>query len=110
LLVRNGNVQSIKATGVPVGLFKDAEYGVNKFTLDKDDTLLLYTDGLTEANVSEYTEGGEYGEQRLVEQLAGANGTAPKVFVDELIQNHKNWLKNSKPVDDVTVLVVKRMM
>jgi sigma-B regulation protein RsbU (phosphoserine phosphatase) len=109
LLVRNGNVQRIQATGVPVGLFSDAVYGVNKFTLNKDDTLLLYTDGLTEATINK-SAGEEYGEQRLIEQLSKANGTAPKVLVDELIQNHKTWLKESKPSDDITVLVVKRKM
>ena len=108
LLVRNGNVQRINATGMPVGLFKDAEYNVNKLSFEKDDTLLLYTDGLTEA-ISNESSAGEYGEQRLVEQLAKANGTAPKFILDELIQNHKTWLKDSKPTDDITLLVVKRI-
>lgn len=45
-----------------------------------------------------------------MEQLANSNGTASKVFVDELINNHKVWLNNSKPADDVTVLAVKRMI
>ncbi len=110
LLVRNGDVQSIQATGVPVGLFSDAEYDVNTFTLDKGDTLLLYTDGLTESVNGSAEEGGEYGEARLIEQLAGSNGEAPKVLVDELIHNHKTWLMDSKPADDVTVLAVKRMV
>ena len=109
LLVRNGKVQSIHATGVPVGLFAEAEYDVNTFTLDEGDTLLLYTDGLTES-VNESAEGGEYGEQRIIEQLANINGEAPKVLIDELIQNHRAWLKDSKPADDVTVLAVKRMV
>jgi sigma-B regulation protein RsbU (phosphoserine phosphatase) len=106
LLVKNGKVQSIPATGVPVGLFCEAEYGVNKFTLGKDDTLLLYTDGLTES----VNEEGEYGEQRVIEQLASSNGSAPKVFIDDLMNNHKTWLNNSKHADDVTVLAVKRMV
>jgi sigma-B regulation protein RsbU (phosphoserine phosphatase) len=108
LIVRNGTVKSIPATGVPVGLFKDAEYGVNKFNLGKGDTILLYTDGLTES-VSESAEEGEYGEQRIIQQLASTNGEAPKFLIDELINNHKSWLNNSKPTDDVTLLAVKRM-
>jgi sigma-B regulation protein RsbU (phosphoserine phosphatase) len=105
LLVKNGNVHSIHATGVPVGLFADAEYGVDKFNLVKGDALLLYTDGLTESSVNEV----EYGEQRIIEQLASTNGEAPKALIDELLNNHRNWLKDSKPSDDITVLAVKRM-
>lgn len=111
LLVKNDGVQRIQATGMPVGLFSDAEYGVKKFHLNKDDTILLYTDGLTESSIKE--SGGstrEYGEQRVVEQLAKVNGTAPKYIIDELIQDHKTWLRDSKPSDDVTVLAVKRTM
>ena len=106
LLVKNNNVKSISATGVPVGLFSDAEYGVNKFTLDKGDAILLYTDGLTESSVNEI----EYGEQRVIEQLASTNGSAPRVLIDQLINNHRTWLQDSKPSDDVTVLAVKRMV
>ncbi len=111
LLVKNGSVQQITATGMPVGLFADAEYGVNKFRMDKDDTILLYTDGLTESSIKESTgSNSEYGEQRVVEQLAKVNGTATKHIIDELIRDHKTWLKDSKPSDDVTILVVKRTM
>jgi sigma-B regulation protein RsbU (phosphoserine phosphatase) len=107
LLVRNSKVQSIHATGVPVGLFCDAEYSVNKFVLDKGDTLLLYSDGLTESVNG--SEGGEYGEHRVIEQLANSNGSTPKVFVDQLISDHKTWLNNFKQSDDVTVLFIKRV-
>jgi sigma-B regulation protein RsbU (phosphoserine phosphatase) len=106
LLVRNGNVNGIAATGIPIGLFGETEYGLNKFKLNKGDTLLLYTDGLTESTVNEI----EYGEQRVIEQLAMSNGNAPRVFIEELMNNHKSWLKDSKPSDDVTVMAVKRMI
>lgn len=110
LLVKNGNVQKINATGIPVGLFSETIYGLNKFTLDKGDTLFLYTDGLTESFIRKSDNIEEYGEHRVIEQLSRLNGTAPKTFIDELINDHKSWLKDSKPADDVTVLAVKRMI
>jgi sigma-B regulation protein RsbU (phosphoserine phosphatase) len=108
LVVRNGQVKSIHATGVPVGLFNEAEYDVNTFTLDKGDAILLYTDGLTES-VNKYTD-VEYGDRKVIEHLANTNGEAPKILIDELIKNHKTWLRDSKPDDDITVLAVKRML
>jgi phosphoserine phosphatase RsbU/P len=106
LIVLNGKVDCIPATGVPVGLFGDAEYGITKFTLNKGDSFLLYTDGLTESSNNEI----EFGEERVKELLTGFNGSAPKEFIDELINNHKTWLKNSKPSDDLTILAVKRVL
>ena len=106
LLVKNGNVQRIPATGVPVGLFNDAQYSVNSFTLDKSDALLLYTDGLTESIVNEV----EYGEKRVMDHLARTNGEAPKILIDGLVNNHKKWLKDSKQADDITMLAIKRMI
>ncbi len=106
LLVKNGDIESVSATGVPVGLFGETQYGLNKFKLGKGDTLLLYTDGLTESSINEI----EYGEERVIEQLSKSNGEAPKKFVESLINNHKSWLNNSKPIDDITVLAVKRMI
>jgi sigma-B regulation protein RsbU (phosphoserine phosphatase) len=110
LLVKNGNVQRINATGIPVGLFSETVYGLNKFTLDKGDTLLLYTDGLTESFIKSSADLEEYGEKRVIEQLVRSNGTAPKVFIDELLNDHKSWMQDSKPSDDLTVLAVKRMV
>ncbi len=106
LLVKNGNVQKIPATGVPVGLFNDAQYSVSCFALDKSDALLLYTDGLTESIVNEV----EYGEKRVIEHLAHTNGEVPKILIDGLVDNHKKWLKDSKQADDITVLAIKRMI
>ena len=109
LLLKDGKVQSIQATGVPVGLFCEAEYGVNNLKLTKNDALLLYTDGLTESFNS--SDGGEeFGEQRIINQLVGSGHLATKSVVEEIIRSQKNWLKESSQTDDVTVLAVKRMV
>ena len=108
LLLKDGKVQSISATGVPVGLFSNAEYEVNKFKLGKNDTLLLYTDGLTESfNTS--NGGEEYGEQRVIAQLTETGSRAAKSVIEEIMMNHKNWLQESHQTDDITVLAVKRL-
>ena len=104
LLIKNSNVRSIGATGVPVGLFGEAEYTVKNLTLGKGDSLLLYTDGLTESSVNDI----EYGEERVIDQLIKSNGNSSKSFIDNLVNDHKSYLKNSRPADDVTILLVKR--
>src|SRR5678816_3768078 len=49
LLFHNGGVHQIDATGLPVGMFSNENFTATRLKLEKGDTLLLYTDGLSEA-------------------------------------------------------------
>jgi sigma-B regulation protein RsbU (phosphoserine phosphatase) len=104
LLISEGTVTSINATGVPVGLFCQSEYDIKKLNLKKGDSLLIYTDGLTEA----MAEGEEYGEERLKQQLIKSGSLSSKKIVEELIKDHKNFVKDSPKFDDVTIAVIKK--
>ena len=54
LLLRNdGNIERLDATGTVVGLFEEWDCGIEERTLASGDTLLLYTDGVTEASAAE---------------------------------------------------------
>jgi len=63
LLLRAKGAERIMATGLPLGLFFDSTYEVARVQLEPGETLLFYTDGITEArDMSE----NEYGHERLV--------------------------------------------
>ena len=58
LLLRDGTVEPLEATGLPLGLFHDGQYSACRVRLSGGDSLLLYSDGLTEArNKSEMNTG-----------------------------------------------------
>ena len=62
LLIRNGEVQYLKAGGGMVGVMDDMDFPVDKIDLQKDDRLIMYTDGLVEAlNFDEE----QYGRERV---------------------------------------------
>ncbi len=63
---RAGKVQRLDATSMVVGLFNDWQCEVAEVRLAPGDTLVLYTDGITEARSA---EGEEFGESRLVDTL-----------------------------------------
>ncbi|MCG6915525.1 SpoIIE family protein phosphatase [bacterium BMS3Abin03] len=105
LLLREGIVTSMNATGVPVGLFYQSEYDISKINLKKGDSLLIYTDGLTEA----ISNDEEYGEERVKQQLIKSGNLSSKKIIDELINDHANFIKESPRLDDVTIMVIKRM-
>jgi len=104
LLIKNGNVDILNATGVPVGLFSQSEYELVNVDLQKGNSLILYTDGLTEASVNEV----EYGEDRLREQLMKARDFSAKSIIDNILIDHKSFLKNSPPFDDITITVMTK--
>lgn len=103
-LLSDGIVKPINATGIPVGLFCDTEYYSEKFLLKKNDTLLLYTDGLTEA----LCDGIEYGEQRVKELLIKNGNQTTANIIDLFLRDNKEYIGNSLPTDDLTIMAVRK--
>ena len=104
LLIQDGKVQTIIATGVPVGLFCESEYELSSINLLKGDSLILYTDGLTEASINEI----EYGEERLKQLLEKSIGLHAKSLLNSIINDQKSFIKDSPLFDDVTVSVITK--
>jgi anti-anti-sigma factor len=99
--------------GFPVGislpddtLFRRS-IDVEKIKLKKDDMLVIYTDGVTEAM---NTERQQYGEERLI-QLIKASGTlAPQEFIDRLSEAIKEFTGDMPQNDDITVVAIKEKL
>jgi sigma-B regulation protein RsbU (phosphoserine phosphatase) len=105
LIVKDGEVTQIGATGIPVGLFCNAEYDVERFKLNKNDFLFLYTDGLSEASVNET----EYGTDRIKEHVAELNGLNAKQIVAEVLVKQQTFLGRTKFEDDITVAAISKV-
>jgi sigma-B regulation protein RsbU (phosphoserine phosphatase) len=104
LLFSNGNIKPINATGIPIGLFCETVYTVEKFLLKKGDSLLLYTDGLTES----MADGIEYGEARVSALLRENGNLSAEMLVESILKNNKEYVGNSLPTDDLTIMAVKK--
>lgn len=105
LVVSNGKITPLNATGIPVGMFCDAEYGVEKIKLNKNDFLFLYTDGLTEASVNEM----EYGTDNLKKHLAGLNGLSSLDIISNVLLKQQAYLGTTKHEDDLTVAAIRKI-
>src|SRR5467141_2205493 len=66
LLYKDGNPKFIDRGSIPLGMFKDTRYHEYYLTTEPGDMLVLYTDGVTEANNS---RGEEFGRDRLAEAV-----------------------------------------
>jgi sigma-B regulation protein RsbU (phosphoserine phosphatase) len=105
LLVRKEEIVKLEATGLPVGLFCSGEYRVKKMQLFKGESLLLYTDGLTEA---QNRSTAEYGEERLVRLLKEHHNLPPQVLTSACLDDVRAFLSGSQKTDDLTIMVIRR--
>ncbi len=105
ILVRpNGEMERIESTGLPLGLFEQGQWEVQRAVMDRDSVLLLYTDGITDR---ENPSGECYGEERL---LAAALKHAPLSaarVLEAILDDNDRFAGGVPPVDDSTILVVR---
>lgn len=96
--------------GLYVGLVEDISATVNTLDiqLDTGDTVLLYTDGATEA---EDPKGEQYGESRLGKALMRALAASPST-PDQILQTVKKdiftWMAGGDLQDDITMVVFRK--
>jgi phosphoserine phosphatase RsbU/P len=94
---------SIVPTGAAAGLFCDSQFGTTRVQLQAGDTLLIYSDGVTEAFDADETE---YGVDRLQEVAAGAAGD-PADVIARIGADHAAFLRGTAAGDDLTILALR---
>ena len=106
-----GEVEVMTGTGLPLGLSvtekSDAGYSVERLVLEEGDTLVLYTDGATEAtNASQE----EYGPNRLAALLAGCSADTPQELIEKCLADVALFLDGQERSDDLTILALQRTL
>ena len=97
-------LRRIESGGMPVGMFEMAPYSCDTITMQPGDTMVLYSDGVTEAhNVA----GEEFGEARLVQVMERYTRGSADVVLEQIINAVKEFALGAEQYDDVTALVVK---
>lgn len=104
LVRRDGETNLLETGGPALGVLADATYATGKVRLQAGDSLVLYTDGVTETmNRSRQ----EYGEQRLVEVLRRHRFGDPQKIVDAILADLNGFRNGVSQQDDQTMLVLK---
>ena len=105
LLIRRGDVASIEATGLPVGIFCREQYAASELKLEPGDSLLLYTDGLTE---SRSPFDAEYGLDRLTRVVSTKASITPQSLTAACLEDARSFRAGRAKSDDLTVMVIQR--
>jgi phosphoserine phosphatase RsbU/P len=98
----NGTVTSVGEHGVVLGLFDDAALTTTRVRLRAGDTLLLYTDGVTEARRGRE----QYGDDRLRALLAATDGPTNVDGLTATIESAALAWSDGPPRDDIAILAI----
>ncbi len=104
ILTRDG-VRPIPSMTTPIGLFCQNDFPTTRFTLQPGESLVVYTDGLTEATNG---SGEQYGEKRLADVLLHHVRSSPREILEACVDDLKAFKGKTTKSDDLTILVLQR--
>jgi serine phosphatase RsbU (regulator of sigma subunit) len=100
----DGKVERLDVGGLPYGILPTASYETATVTLAPGDWLVIFTDGLPEA---ENARQEEYGEERLLSAIGAAVAVDPDEMLKRLLAEVDLFVGNTPQHDDVTVMLIK---
>lgn len=101
MICRDGEIQKLRVEGVPLGLLDSREYEEVTFAARPGDTLVLYSDGITD-HIN--PAGAEFGRARLA-HIVRAHSGAPEELIAAIFTELDKF--STKPFDDQTVFALK---
>lgn len=104
-LMKKYGMVTVDSTSVPIGLFCTLDYSFKKVKLEKGESLILYSDGLSEAFNGE----DEYGEESIKKVIESNYQNKSKQLVEALKNDVRNFMKGNSMKDDLTIMAISRV-
>jgi serine phosphatase RsbU (regulator of sigma subunit) len=101
----DGTIEQLASGGLPLGLMGFAEYEVGHVNLDPGDVLVVYSDGVTEAN---NLNEDEFGMDRLQEVVQKHVAQSASRIRDRVESALSDFTGTAAPNDDITLVIVKK--
>ena len=102
--VKNYEMITIDSTSMPFGLFCTIDYSFKKVNLKKGESLVLYSDGLSEAFNGE----AEYGDEKIKKIVKINSGKNSKQLVQTLRDDLRIFMNGNSMKDDLTIMAISR--
>jgi len=104
LFVHDGKMEVIEATGIPLGLFDEAEYDEFTFKAKAGDMFVFFSDGILDATNRAGEMFGRSGVERVIATCADQS---PDCIVNSLFQAVEEHAAGEVTFDDQTVVAIK---
>jgi len=112
MLLKQSSVRRLSVGGVPAGLFCDTSYEEESVRMEQGDVLVVFSDGIPEAETyvqppGEKRQPLEFGEQRILDVVMTNRHRSPSTLVAHLMNNVHTFMQGNRRRDDMTALVVR---
>ena len=103
LLKAAGRIERLSQGGIPLGIVAAARYECGTATLEPGDRLVIFTDGVVEA---ENEAGDQFGETRLLASLQSEGGKRAGAALEALMSSIDAFVANAPQHDDITSMIL----
>lgn len=103
ILIKNGVKGSLNCPGLPLGMFTEADFAVSKVKLAAGDSILLFSDGVTETMNG---ESAEFGVERLFAAIDCVEQTGPLGLIEKCLEHVGLFRGAAQRHDDLTILAL----
>lgn len=104
MMSSDGNYRYVEYGDTPLGMFYDARYHQHFILFEAGQTMVIYTDGITEATNE---DGEEYGQERLAKIVHAGLDLAAKKMIDHIRKDVADFTGRKFLDDDGTLFIVK---
>lgn len=99
----DGECRSLEGSGLPLGMFHNAEYETCQFQMAEGDKLILYTDGLCDVLND---EGERFGKHRLVDLITRYSALSAKNLLKVIELNVTKFMGTQPQMDDIALIIM----
>jgi len=105
LLIRNGEIIKLNIGGIVLGVMKTVTpYESREISLQKEDVIVMFTDGVSEAM---NTKGEEFSDERLENTAKRISHKSSPEILQDIRQEVINYTAGALQSDDITLMVIK---
>ncbi len=102
----DGSIEQLSSGGFPLGIIPAAEYEMGEMTLSPGESLVIYSDGVSEAN---NLAGDEFGLDRLSSVIQENLRSSAAGLRDKVESALSSFTQTAPANDDITLVIVKRV-
>jgi serine phosphatase RsbU (regulator of sigma subunit) len=99
----------LREGGLPIGVQADARYPAAEVAFGMGDMVVVYSDGVTEAEAQRGADIEQFGERRLVETVRALRDRPAEAVVQGILSAVQRFSAGRPQTDDVTLVVVRRV-
>jgi serine phosphatase RsbU (regulator of sigma subunit) len=104
-LQSGGSLTMLDKTGIPIGIDADAAWNENSVSIQPGDVLVLYTDGVTEAE----NEDGDFFDEDYLMEVASLNLGRPAYEIQgAILEEVQAFVGHHPQSDDITLMILQR--